>query len=123
MLRLFGLFGRAPGIRRFDREIRGFGLHPALVPDAVKIAAVRMLEQPPAAEAAWPDAAALLAYCMSGRDAFQEANGAAATAAAEGRMEAAIAAGGGRDADLVLLTLHAGVAEPSVVARYGLEAG
>ncbi len=37
------------------------------------------------------------------------------------RLAAALDAGDNLDARVVLLTLHAGVIQPSVVGRYGLE--
>ena len=41
----------------------------------------------------------------------------------EARLAAALEAGVSVDAQIVLLTLHAGVIWASVVERYGLEAG
>jgi hypothetical protein len=41
--------------------------------------------------------------------------------AVERRIEAALQTGESLDAQLVLLTLHAGVIQPSVVQAYGLE--
>ena len=47
----------------------------------------------------------------------------ALTEAVEMRLAAALDAGDNLDARVVLLTLHAGVIQPSVVERYGMEAG
>ncbi len=47
----------------------------------------------------------------------------AGTEAVEVRLGAALVAGDSLDARVVLLTLHARVIQPSVVERYGLEAG
>ncbi len=45
------------------------------------------------------------------------------TEAVEERLAGALETGDNLDARLVLLTLHAGVIEPSVVERYGLRTG
>ena len=60
---------------------------------------------------------------MLGAQGFTECNGPSLTEAVETRLAAALEAGGSLDARVVLLTLHAGVIQPSVVKRYGLEAG
>lgn len=127
MLGLFGLFGRSKDLQRLDKALRERGLHPRLLPEAAKLTAFKLLREataqaspPPEAHAA---AAALLAYCRLGAQGFAEENGLAATEAVERRIEAALEAGDSLDARLVLLTLHAGLIQPSVVERYGLEAG
>lgn len=125
MLGFLGRFGRAEGLRQLDAALRAVDLHPALVPEAVKLATLRQLEaaigkpQPHDFAAA----AELLAYCMVGPEAFAEATDAALTQSVEARIEAATLAGDSLDARLVLLTLHAGLTQPVVVARFGLEAG
>ena len=60
---------------------------------------------------------------MLGAQGFAECNGPNLTEAVETRLAAAFEAGDSLDARVVLLTLHAGVIQPSVVERYGLEAG
>ncbi len=120
-----GRFGRSVDLRRMDEAMRAADLHPAVVPEAVKLAAVNVLkarfgEDPPAD--AYAPAADLIAYCMLGPSLFAGANGLLATEAVEERIEAAIEAGEGSDAELVLLTVHARVIQPAVVERYGLEA-
>jgi hypothetical protein len=57
------------------------------------------------------------------RQSFTECNGPSVTEAVEARLSAALEDGDSLDARVVLLTLHAGVIQPSVVERYGLEAG
>jgi hypothetical protein len=52
---------------------------------------------------------------------FAQSNGPALTDAAESRLIAALEAGSGADARLVLLTLHSHVIHPSVVERFNLE--
>jgi hypothetical protein len=126
MLGLFGIFGRSTELRRLDEALRGVGLHPRAVPEAVKLTTLNLLAE---AHGASPDpravaaAAALLGYCMLGPRGFVEANGPGPTAAVEARLEAALATGDSLDARLVLLALYAGVIQPAVVERYGLEAG
>ena len=127
MLGLFGIFGRSKDLQRLDQALRERGLHPRLMPDAAKLTAFKLLQEatgqaspPPEAHA---EAAALLAYCQLGAQGFAEENGLPATEAAERRLEAALEAGDSLDARLVLLTLHAGLVQETVVERYGLEAG
>jgi hypothetical protein len=126
MIGFFGIFGRSSELRRLDQALREVDLHPRTVPEAVKLTTLKLLKEahgekpePPAFAAA----AELLGYCMLGPQGFAEANGADLTAAVEGRLEAALAAGDSLDARLVLLALYAGVIQPAVVERYGLETG
>jgi hypothetical protein len=58
---------------------------------------------------------------MVGADMFAAANAAEVVLAVERRIEAALQFGESLDAQLVLLTLHAKVIQPSVVQAYGLE--
>ncbi len=37
MLGFFGIFGRSHELRRLDQAVRAVGLHPVLVPEAVKL--------------------------------------------------------------------------------------
>lgn len=121
----FGLFGRSAELRELDKALRSVDLHPNLVPEAVKLAAVNLLrEQSPDRElapASYRAAAEIIAYCMTGAEAFASANDAKLAAEVEGRIEAALDPGTSLDAKLVLLTLHARVIQPSVVADFGLE--
>ncbi len=126
MLGFFGLFGRSREIQRLDHAVRAVGLHPRLVPDAVKLTTLKLLKE--AGYGASPDeracalAAELLAYCMLGPRPFTEANDLSLTSAVEARIEDALEAGDDLDARLVLLALHAGVVQPYVVEHFGLEA-
>jgi hypothetical protein len=123
-LGLFGVFGRSGELRALDDALRAAGMHPALAPEAVKIAALNLLkeatgEQPAAAD--YGDAAALLGYCALGPVLFAEANGEPSAVAAGRRIEAALEVGGGLDASLILLALHAAIIHPGVRAAYELE--
>ncbi len=126
MLGLFGIFGRSHELQRLDQALRGVGLNLRLVPEAVKLTTLKLLKE---AGGANPDprpyaaAAELLGYCVLGAQGFAECNGPNLTEAVEVRLAAAFEAGDSLDARVVLLTLHAGVIQPSVVERYGLEAG
>src|SRR3954447_9221843 len=122
---LFGIFGRSSDLRQLDQALRALDLHPRLVSEAVKLTAVNLLKDhaigdEPAPQA-YPAAAEILAYCMLGRETFIHANGEDLTALIERRIDAAVASGNSLDAQLVLLTLHARVVQPSVVQQYGLE--
>ena len=124
-LGFFGLFGRSPALRAFDADLRAVDLHPKLVPEAVKLTAVRTLMDENDGGEPGPDAsraaAEIIAYCMIGADAFAGANGEPLTEAVEQRIEMALTRGANLDAKLVLLTLHAKVIQPSVVDHFQLE--
>ncbi len=120
-----GRFGRSFDLRQLDDALRALDLHPNLVPEPVKITVVNLLKDhagdatPP--PEAYAQAAEIVAYCMVGADGFAGANGEAATRGVEDRIEAALQSGDSLDAQLILLTLHAGVIQPSIVERFKLE--
>jgi hypothetical protein len=76
-------------------------------------------EEPSAQD--YEEAAALLAYCALGREVFSAENDVLAVSAAEHRIEAALEAGEGFDASLILLALHAGIIHPGVKESFQLE--
>lgn len=122
---LFSMFGRSSDLRQLDDALRAVDVHPRLVSDAIKIAAVRFMKEDnggeaPAAES-YGRAAALLGYCIIGVDAFAGANGERAAEAVEQRIEWALDADNSLDAKLVLLVLHAKAIQPSVIEKFGLE--
>lgn len=122
-----GRFGRSEDLRQLDDALRAFDLHPARVPEGAKLALVNLMkDHDPAGEPpghAYPFTAWLFSYCALGREAFVIANGEEPAATAERRLEAALDAGEGFDADVVLLTLHAKLIHPKLVEQWGLEAG
>lgn len=119
-----GRFGRSQDLQWLDAALRLFDLHPARVPEGAKLAIVKLMRdhdpsgEPP--EAAYAKVCQLVVYCAIGRDLFEQANGSQPADDAEARIEAALEAGEGLDADLVLLTIHAKLIHPSVVERFGL---
>jgi len=120
-----GMFGRSHDLRELDQALRSVDVHPAVVPEAVKLTTVNLLKDhagsdDPAPEA-YRAAAEIVGYCMVGADIFAGANPAEVVLAVERRIEAALQRGESLDAQLVLLTLHAKVIQPSVVQAYGLE--
>jgi hypothetical protein len=124
-LGLFGMFGRSADLRQLDAALRAVDMHPRLVPEAVKLTAVSLIKQDcgrgePAAEA-YHAAAEMIAFGMVGVEAFAGVNDEALVTAVEERVEVALEAGDSLDAQLLLLMLHAGVLQPSVQERYGLE--
>ena len=126
MLSLFNLFGRSNALNALDDALRGAGLHPLMVPEAVKLTLMRLHKQEEgkgaqARDAAYGEAAELLAYCMLGRDNFIESNSPRAADRAEHRLVDAIAAGDSGDAKLILLALHAGVIAPDIADRFDVE--
>jgi hypothetical protein len=96
---MFGVFGRSGDLRALDEALRAADLHPSLVPDAVKLTVLNLLKDAKGEDPATKDygeTAALLGYCVLGREAFGAANGGLAAAAAERRIEAALEAGEGQ---------------------------
>jgi hypothetical protein len=125
MLGLFGIFGRSHELQRLDQALRGVGLNPRLVPEAVKLTTLKLLGEAGAGPdaASYAAAAELLGYCVLGAQGFTECNDPSLTEAVEVRLATALEAGDNLDARVVLLTLHASVIQPSVVERYGLGSG
>lgn len=126
-LGFFGVFGRSEDLRSLDRALRAVDLHPALVPEGVKLTIVNLMKDRwPASEPppeAYPPLAGLFAYCVAGPDLFRRANGDERTGDVESRIEHALDDGETLDAQLVLLAIHAKLINPDVVERFGLEAG
>jgi hypothetical protein len=124
-LGLFGIFGRSSDLRQLDRALHSLDLHPRLVPEAVKLTLVKLLKQHAIGDEPAPQsyraAAEVVAYCMIGADAFATANDARLMHQVEGRIEKALESGDSLDAQIVLLTLHAKVIQPSVIHDFELE--
>ena len=120
-----GRFGRSEDLRSLDGALRAVDMHPALVPEGVKLALVNLLKDrhgdadPPVD--AYAPAAALFAYCTLGSGAFAHANGDDALEDAVRRVDAAMGHGTGLDAEIVLLAHHAKMIQPEIVARHGME--
>ena len=74
----FGVFGRSAELRELDKALRAVDLHPNLVPEAVKLAAVKLLRRMPRIASHRPPHTArpreIIAYCMIGGEAFAGAN-------------------------------------------------
>lgn len=118
-----GKFGRSADLRQLDEALRSLDLHPSLVPEAIKITVVKLVRDsmPSEGEApAYRTVAEILAYCMVGPEPFAQANGEDLARRIERRIEAALETGDSLDAQLILLTLHARVIQPSVVDRFRL---
>ena len=124
-LGFLGMFGRSGDLRELDTALRGADLHPALVPEGVKLTIVNLMKDhwP---EEPLPDAyrsvAQLFSYCIAGPQTFEQANGTERRLEAERRIESALDAGDSFDAQIVLMTLHAKLISAEVVERYGLSA-
>ncbi|WP_184877732.1 hypothetical protein [Mesorhizobium sangaii] len=122
-LGFLGMFGRSGDLRQLDAALRGADLHPALVPEGVKLTIVNLMkdrwpDEPPAH--AYPGVARLFSYCIAGPEAFERSNGLQNRLEAERRIEAALETGDSFDAQIVLMTLHAKLINAQVVERYGL---
>jgi hypothetical protein len=119
----FGLFGRSGDLRELDAALRSADLHPALVPEGVKLTIVNLMkdhwpDEPPAH--AYPPVAELFAYCVAGPEPFERANGRERLVDVERRLETALDVPDGFDAGIVLLALHAKLISADVVERFGL---
>ena len=124
-LGLFGIFGRSPKLHQLDQAFRANDVHPRLVPDAVKLTIISLLEDhaiggKPAPQA-YSAAAEIVGYCIMGADAFVSEDDPNRLAEIERRIDRALEFTSTLDAQLVLLTLHAGVIQPSVVKQFQLE--
>lgn len=122
-LGLFGILGRSPKLRQLDQSFRALDVHPRLVPEAVKLTIISLLEDhaiggEPAPHA-YGAAAELVGYCIMGAGTFISEP--ERLAEIERRIERALEFSATLDAKLVLLTLHSGVIQPSVVAQFQLE--
>lgn len=121
MLGLFGMIGRSKELQLLDQALRGVNLHPRFVPEAIKLTTVKLLRKANIEPTPYDAAAEILTYCILGAEGFTESNDPALTEAVEARLRAALDEGDSLDATLILLTLHAGTIQPSVVERFGLE--
>ncbi len=121
----FGMFGRSEDLRRLDAALRQHGLHPSVIPEGAKLAAVSLMasggtgEPPPSA---YPSVGELMAFCALGEEDFRGQNGPTRFSAVTERVEKALEAGEGADAEIVLLMLHAGLIHPVLLDRYDIEA-
>ncbi|MHB2266175.1 hypothetical protein [Aliihoeflea sp. PC F10.4] len=120
----FGMFGRSFDLRQLDAALRGVDLHPALVPEGVKMTMVNLMKDHGVdeIEEAYPAVAEMFGYCVMGANAFEAVNGGQRLAAVEARIEKALDAGEGIDAQLILLAVHAKLIQPEVIERYGISA-
>ncbi len=121
MLRIFDLFGKSTALKAVDKALREAGVHPALVPEAVKLTLLRIARTPDGTDS--ENDARLLAYCMLGHQGYAEANTPAAADEAEARLEDAIEAGESRDARVVMLAQHAGLIAPEIAAQIDIDEG
>ncbi len=119
MLRLFQLFGRSAAIAALDDALRGAGVHPLLIPEAVKLTVLKLHRRHP--EGSDATSAALMGYCLLGHEGFADSTDPIAAQAADARVEAALEDGDTLDARLILLMLHAGLIAPEIADRIDLE--
>ena len=119
MLGLFNIFGRSDSLKALDQAFRDFDVHPRLVPEAVKLAAIRLMQKASDADyvlqdADYAKAAEILSFAILGKDQFIASNSLLAAERAEQRVEEAIEDGDSMDAKLILLAVHAGVVHPTL---------
>ena len=121
---LFGVFGRSEDLKQLDSALRSVDLYPRMVPEAVKLTVVRLMQDHaigafPAPQA-YRSAAEILGYCMIGAEGFSGANDVDLALRVGERIERAMEAGDSLDAQIVLVTMTARVIQPSVVERFEL---
>lgn len=126
ILSVFGIRGRPKEVHRLSDALRDAGIHPASVPDSVKIAVIKLLRENDGGKIADIDtscekAAPMVAYCMLGRNEYADVNDVAAADEVENRLRLAIDSGESLDAQLAMLTLLARVTHPDVVDTFDLE--
>lgn len=126
MLGLFNFFGRSEGLKALDLAVREFDVHPNIVPEAVKLSALRLMQKASDVDyvlrdADYEKAAELLCYSILGPDQFVASNTLDAANRAEQRLERAIAAGDSMDARLILLAVHSGIIHPTLADEVGSE--
>ncbi|EAS49367.1 conserved hypothetical protein [Aurantimonas manganoxydans SI85-9A1] len=123
-LGLFGVFGRSEDLKQLDSALRSVDLHPRMVPEAVKLTVVRLMQDHAigafSAPQAYRAAAEILGYCMIGAEGFAGANDVDLALRVGDRIERAMEAGDSLDAQIVLVTMTARVIQPSVVERFEL---
>lgn len=122
----WGRFGRSTDLKRLDLALRAHEVQPGSVKEGAKLTIVRLMKDhlgtnAPSVEAYTP-VALLVSYCLLGREHFERFNGARGVREAEDRITAALDDPERLDAQLVLLTLHAGLIAPDVVERFDLSA-
>jgi hypothetical protein len=121
----FGIFGRSEDLRALDAALRAADLHPALLPEGVKLAAVNRMKDdhggayPP--EEAFAPVAQLMAYLALGDD--SRVDGAALSRRIETALDAPSGPAASLDVDIILLMLHAKLVRADVIDRFGLEIG
>ena len=119
------MFGRSSDLRQLDAALRAADLHPALVPEGVKLTIVNLMkdhwrDEPPAS--AYLPLAGLLADCVVGPEAFGDVHGRDSAQDVERRIEAALDLPDSLDAQVMLLALHAKLMDSAVVDRFDLSA-
>lgn len=121
---LFGMFGRSGDLRQLDDAFRAVDVHPRTVPEAVKITIAKLMKESISGEPAPNDyrrVAELVGYCLIGASSFAGANSEELALDVERRIETALIGGTSLDAQLILLTLHARIIQPSVIEAFDLE--
>lgn len=126
MLGLFNVFGRSESLKALDQAFRAFDVHPRLVPEAVKLTTIKIMQKASDADyvlcdADYERAAALLSYSILGSDQFVASNSLAAADLAEQRLEDAVESGDSVDAKLLLLAVHSGIMHPTMADQINSE--
>lgn len=128
------LFGKSREIRDLDRYLHQKGINPRAVNDATKFTICKWIKEAVAEDGrAGPEAvnrrradlqasaAELLAYCVLGSVDFTEMNSVALAEAQETRILSATEGANDFDAGIIMLTLHASIADPEIAARVEIE--
>lgn len=125
----FGIGERQKRLQMLDDGLRAGGIHPHLLEEAVKLTVLRLMKSDLEGlsggreEPLLHEAAELIAFCHLGQADFIEYHGPARAGHLGERLDAAEAAGEGRDAELILLCLTAGIAHAKVAERFEVDPG
>lgn len=124
MFRLFDFLGSSAAMRALDDALRASGVHPVLVPQAVKLTVIKLTKKHAGArnqDVALAEASLLLAYCVLGHEQFAASNSVEDAGRIDHRVETALDDGDTLDAKLILLSLHAGQIAQDVADRIDLD--
>ncbi|WP_419903438.1 hypothetical protein [Kiloniella sp.] len=122
---IFGFFGRKKEIHMINDGLQRSGAYSSSIPDAVKLTLYGLAKErgllQSNAEETLHDLACFLTYCFLGAENFEDANGAELSNEMLRRLEMTKVFEDGVDADIVLLTLHAGIAHDTTAGRFSVE--
>ena len=120
---LFGFLGKSKAMAALEFELREAGLHPQLLDDSVKLTMLRLIPEGTGGRdpAIVRGAAELLVYCVLGPEDFAQETLRARPEEQEARLQRVLDYPDSLDAEIVLLALKAGVANPAIASRFEVD--